>query len=77
MILPSRTIKPVDSLLSIGAAVIEILIEGEYNVEDLYEKHALKYEKKIDIEKFLLAINFLFVIGKVEYCDEIVKLKLN
>lgn len=77
MILPNRTVKPVDSLLSIGAAVIELLIEGENNVDDLYKKHVLRYEKKIDIEKFLLALNFLFVIGKVEYCDEIIKLKLN
>lgn len=77
MILPNRTVKPVDSLLSVGAAVIELLMEGESNVDDLYKNHVLKYEKKIDVEKFLLALTFLFVIGKVEYCDEIIKLKLN
>lgn len=77
MILPNRTVKPVDSLLSVGAVIIELLIEGENNVDDLYKKHLVKYEKKIDIEKFILALNFLFVIGKIEYRDEIIKLKLN
>tara|TARA_B100000700_G_scaffold306815_1_gene382434 strand:- start:204 stop:437 length:234 start_codon:yes stop_codon:yes gene_type:complete len=77
MIVPNRTVKPVDSLLTIGAVIIELLIEGESNVEDLYKSHIMKYEKKIDIEKFLLALNFLFVIGKIEYSDEVIKLKFN
>jgi hypothetical protein len=58
MILPTKTIQPVDSLISISALIIEILKEKDMTLDDLYDEFNKRYYKKITIEKLILSIDF-------------------
>jgi hypothetical protein len=75
MILPNKTIRPVDSLLYISSYVIKVLENKELAVDEVYEKVKILYPKKISIETLLLCLNYLYVIGKLEHQNETVKIK--
>lgn len=77
MIMPNKTIKPIDSLFAISATSIELLSQQSLSVDELYQQHVAHYPKKVEFENFLLSLNYLFVIGKLECHDEIIKIKLN
>ena len=76
MILPSKSVKPIDSLFCISAYLVKILSFHEtYDIETLYEKLQEIYPKKISIETYLLCINYLFIIRKLEVeKDETIKI---
>jgi hypothetical protein len=76
MILPTKTIQPVDSLLSISAFILEILREKEMTVDDLYEELNKRYLKKITIEKTILSLDFLFITNKVIDNNEIITINI-
>lgn len=76
MIMPTKIIKPVDSLLSISATVLVILNNKRLTVDDLLEEVNRTYYKKISIDKLLLCVNFLYLIDKVEADNETIKAKL-
>lgn len=76
MILPTKTIQPVDSLLSISATVIEILKINSLSLDDLLHEFNIKYYKKISIEKLILAIDFLYITGKIMDKNEIIKINI-
>ncbi|WP_368044376.1 ABC-three component system middle component 6 [Pantoea ananatis] len=74
MILPSKNIKPVDSLVCIGAYVLDILNKADYlSFDDLLLNLYSSYPKKITAEHVYLAINFLYILDKIEMRnDEII-----
>lgn len=72
MILPTKTIEPVDSLISISASILEILETKALSLDDLLEEFNKKYYKKISIEKLILAISFLFITNKIKDNNEII-----
>jgi len=76
MILPTKTIQPVDSLISISATILEILKSKKMPIDDLFEEINKKYYKKISIEKLVLAINFLFLTNNIEDNDEIITINI-
>ncbi len=76
MILPTKTIQPVDSLISISATILEILKTKNMSVDDLFEEFNTKYYKKISIEKLTLAINFLFITNTIKDNDEIITINI-
>ncbi|AIL31968.1 ABC-three component system middle component 6 [Basilea psittacipulmonis] len=76
MILPSKTVAPVDSLICISAYVIEILKDKAMNIDELLELFNERYDKPISMDKMMLAINFLYLIDVVEYHDEIIKINV-
>lgn len=76
MILPSKTIQPVDSLLSISATVLEILNTKGMPIDELFEEFNKKYYKKINIEKLILAINFLFITNNIKDNNEIITINI-
>jgi hypothetical protein len=76
MILPTKTIQPVDSLISISATILEILKTKNMSIEDLFEEFNAKYYKKISIEKLTLAINFLFITNTIKDNDEIITINI-
>jgi hypothetical protein len=76
MILPTKTIQPVDSLLSISALIIEILKEKEMTLDDLFDEFNKKYYKKITIEKLILSIDFLYITNKVMDNNAIIKINV-
>lgn len=76
MILPTKTIKPVDSLLSISALIIEILKEKEMTLDDLFDEFNKRYYKKITIEKLILSVDFLYIANKVMDNNAIIKINI-
>lgn len=76
MIIPTKTIQPVDSLISISAIIIEILKEANMSLDDLLEVFNKRYYKKIVIEKLILAIDFLYMTDKIMDNNEIIKINI-
>jgi len=76
MILPTKTIQPVDSLLSISAFIIEILKEKDLTLDDLFDELNKRYYKKITIEKLILSLDFLYITNKVMDKNAIIKINL-
>lgn len=76
MILPTKTIQPVDSLISISALIIEILKEKDMTLDDLYDEFNKRYYKKITIEKLILSIDFLYITNKVMDNNAIIKINI-
>lgn len=76
MIMPTKIIKPVDSLLVISAFVLKIVMIRSLTVDDLLEEVNKSYYKKISIDKLLLSLNFLYLIDKIEEDHALIKAKL-
>jgi len=76
MIIPTKTIQPVDSLISISAIIIEILKEANMSLDDLLEAFNKRYYKKIAIEKLILAVDFLYITNKIMDNNEIIKINI-
>ncbi len=74
MILPTKIVKPVDSLYCISAYAIEQLKANENMAfDDLLDKLNSVYPKKITMEKMQQCLDFLFIIGKLELENETIK----
>ena len=77
MLMPTKIVKPVDSLFSISAYIVNILQElKSTDIDILYKEINNKYYKKITFEQLLLSLNFLFVVDKVEIENETITIKL-
>ena len=76
MILPTKVIKPVDSLISVSAIVIEILNENSMNIDDLLSEFNTRYYKKITIEKLIFCLDFLFMIDKIKDENETITINI-
>lgn len=76
MILPNKSIKPVDSLFCISSFVIELLIKDELSVDSVHSELQKIYPKSVSVETVISCINFLYIIGKVEMENETIKAKL-
>ncbi len=76
MILPSKTIKPVDSLFCISSYVVKEIVNEWLTVDEIHEKINKTYPKAVSIESLLLCLDYLFIIGKLEKNNEAIKIKL-
>lgn len=75
MLMPTKIIKPVDSILSISAFALKLIKEDITEPDILLEQLNKKYYKKISIEQLYLCLNFLYIIGKIEVKNETIKFK--
>ncbi len=76
MIMPTKIVKPADSIISISAYILKILKNGSINTDDLLRELNTVYFKEITIEKMLLCLDFLFIIGKIRSDNDIIELNL-
>lgn len=76
MILPNKNVKPEDSLIYISSNILKILIGHKLSIDDLSERLSNSQCKEISLEKLVLSLNYLYIIGKVEIQDDIAKVKL-
>ena len=76
MIMPTKIIKPVDSLICIGAEILKILKIENLSLDDLLEKLNNSYHKSVSMETLLLCLNFLYLIDKIEQENATLKTKL-
>lgn len=74
MILPTKVIKPIDSLYCVSAYIVEI-IQGQetFDFDDLLDDLNKVYPVEVSIEKLQRCLDFLFIIGKLELENETLK----
>ena len=70
MLMPTKLIKPVDSIFSISAYVIKALEINAMNLDKLLEEVNTLYYKNIPLDKLMLSLNFLYLINKIELKNE-------
>lgn len=70
MLMPTKIIKPIDSLFSISAYVLKVLHRQNLNIDKLHDEVNKVYYKKVSIEKIILSLNFLYITGKVRIENE-------
>lgn len=73
MLMPSKIVTPSDSIIYISKFILERISNGSMSFDVLYENVSGAYPKDLPMEKFLLSVNFLFIIGKLEEVDETIK----
>lgn len=71
--MPSKIVTPSDSIIYISKFILEKVGERSISLDSLYESVSKSYPKSLSMDKFLLSVNFLFIIGKLEEADEIIK----
>ncbi len=76
MIMPTKIIQPVDSLVSISSYVINILKNGGLTLDELLIELNKKYYKNISLDTLILCIDFLFIIGKIRDDNEIITINI-
>ena len=70
MLMPTKIIKPVDSLFSISAYVLKVLHGENLTIDKLHNEVNKVYNKKISLEKIILSLNFLYITNKVRIENE-------
>ena len=74
MVMGNKIINVNDTLFVIGAVIIKNLKNSNEKIDNLYQK--VKEEKDIPFKKFILTLDFLFIIDKIEIKEkDIVGLK--
>lgn len=76
MIMPTKVIQPVDSLISISAVILDILKQESMSLDDLLEELNIRYYKQVSMEKLILCIDFLFIINRIESENEIITINI-
>jgi hypothetical protein len=71
MILPTKHIKTSQSVVGLGAAVLNILAE-EQTLTRLWESARLELDK-ITFERFVLTLDFLYMLGCIELTRGLVR----
>lgn len=67
MILPSKNIKPADSIICSGAYVMDIILNaGRLTFDDILSSLNSVYPKKLNSEHLNLTINFLYILGRID-----------
>ena len=70
MIMPTKIIKPVDSLICISPYILDILKNNSMSMDDLLIRLNKTYYKNISIDTLILCIDFLFITGKIKDNNE-------
>jgi len=76
MIMPTKIIEPVDSLICISSTVLEILKSKSMSLDNLLEKVNNNYYKIITIDKLVLCLDFLYIIDKIKDENEIIAINI-
>ena len=76
MLMPTKIIKPVDSIFSISAFVLKALESNDMRIDELIEEVNKTYYKEISLDKLVLSLNFLYLINKIELKNEIITIHI-
>lgn len=71
MILPTKNIKMKYSLINCGASILSKL-DGVSTISSIWEK-SKNEEALINYEKFILTLDFLYMINAIEYKDGLIE----
>ena len=70
MLMPTKVLKPENSIIYVSGFILNLISNREYIFDDLLADLNKVYSKNISLNKLLLSLNFLYLIGKVEIDDE-------
>ena len=76
MLMPTKIIKPVDSIFSISAFVLKALESNDMRIDELIEEVNKTYYKEISFDKLVLSLNILYLINKIELKNEIITINI-
>ncbi|MCB4758104.1 MAG: hypothetical protein LGB72_02530 [Sulfurovum sp.] len=78
MLMGNKIVKIEDTLITIGGYILQILKDKKMSIDEIYLKLREIYPKKdISFEIFIYAIDFLYMIDKLDLSqDDIVEIKL-
>lgn len=76
MLMPTKIIKPVDSIFSISAFVLKALESNDMRIDELIEEVNKTYYIEISLDKLVLSLNFLYLINKIELKNEIITINI-
>lgn len=68
MILPNKLISFQDCILSKTVYILEKISDSDFSVIRLYEQVEIHFE---DISEYMLALDVLYVLGKIKYNEEL------
>lgn len=68
MILPNKLISFQDCILSKTVYILEEISDSDFSVIRLYEQVEIHFE---DISEYMLALDVLYVLGKIKYNEEL------
>ena len=68
MILPNKLISFQDCILAKTVYILEKISDSDFSVIGLYEQVETHFE---DLNEYMLALDVLYVLGKIEYNDEL------
>lgn len=76
MIMPNKVVKPNHSLLYIGGFVLESINKGNKKqyLDDLYSCVKSSMGFNLSLERFILTLDFLYIVGKIKLDNEVVVL---
>lgn len=76
MLMPSKTLKTADSILYSSSVILDIVMKNQnsINLENLIELSLKKEGFQLDLEKIIYSISYLYLIQKLEYDDETIKI---
>lgn len=67
MIVPSKYVRPEDSIIYLSAKVIKYLENKKYNIVDLWFK--VKAKNEITYNKFIQILIYLYTTGIITYTE--------
>ena len=68
MILPNKLISFQDCILAKTIYILEKISDSDFSLIELYEQVETYFE---DINEYMLALDVLYVLGKVQYNEEL------
>jgi hypothetical protein len=68
MILPNKLISFQDCILAKTVYILEKISDSDFSVIELYEQVETHFE---DLNEYMLALDVLYVLGKIEYNEEL------
>lgn len=68
MILPNKLISFQDCILAKTVYILEKISDSDFSVIGLYEQVETHFE---DLNEYMLALDVLYVLGKIEYNEEL------
>lgn len=74
--MPTKIIQPCNSVFVISSHLLKIICESPKDLDTLINQFNKNYYKKIESEKILLALDFLFMINKIRMEDGIIAINM-
>jgi hypothetical protein len=77
MLLPTKSIKPANSIFFMTSYLVDAISNGHDNFDAAFEHIQRRYPAPVTVELVILAFDFLFMLDRIEVNGDSFKIKLN